>query len=824
MARRTARKGKEVADYRHEEATRPNNPPAGLAWQDTAPPPKRKWAYDPHLDPTLQWAGKQERTEFEVEAPSIHVHERLSTEAILSAVRKEPAQPSLFEDPELDQAKAIEFYEHEMGWTNRMVLGDSLTVMTSLLERERLGGQVQMIYIDPPYGINFNSNFQARISKRTQKEGADDSLTREPEQIQAYRDTWELGIHTYLAYLRDRLLVSRELLTDSGSLFVQIGPDNMHLVRVLLDEVFGPKNCCAVITVSKTAGHASRLLPEVTDFLLWYAKDASHAHYQQLFEERATDGNLGAYQYVETADGERRRMTDTERRDPASVVEAGGRIFRLDNITSPGYSPHKTVDFEFEGKTFHPGANNHWKLRVEGMTGLAKAGRLAVAGRTLSYVRYRDDFGGIARTNVWTDTGQAGFAQRKKAYVVETNPKIVERCIAMTTRPGDLVIDPTCGSGTTAWACEKLGRRWITTDTSRVALALARERLLTAKFDYFQLSEPERGIASGFEYRELPRVTASSIGYGEPEPPVKLYDQPLVDANKVRVSGPFTFEALSRYAFNPDEADTSSNGTNDASAEALDHVQVLLEALRAQGIPRQGGKPIPIESLDPIANAGFLQAEGTYCDDKGSERTFAVSLGPRFGSITATQINEAMHDAAGYHLVVFAGFAATAEAQAWIAKGKLGRSEVALLEANADLLVGDLLKNTSASQTFRLFASPDAEVRDADNDEVVIEVMGTDTFDASTGQVLSTNREGIAAWFLDQNYDGIVFHANQAFFPRASAWDQLQKALKGTLDTELMERLNSFESLPFKAGDHKRAAIRLVDDSGTTSEAVLELG
>lgn len=824
MAKKARTKVKEVADYRHDEATRPNNPPAGLAWQDTAPAPKRKWAYDPHLDPTLQWAGKDERVEVEVEAPSIHVHERLSTEAILSAVRKEPAQPSLFEDDELDKAKAIEFYEHEMDWTNRMVLGDSLTVMTSLLERERLGGQVQMIYIDPPYGINFNSNFQARIGKRTQKEGADDSLTREPEQIQAYRDTWELGIHTYLGYLRDRLHVSRQLLAESGSVFVQIGPDNMHFVRVLLDEVFGPGNCCAVITVSKTAGHASRLLPEVADFLLWYAKDAPLVHYEQLFEERSIEGNLGAYQYVETPDGDRRRMTPGERRDPGSVADAGGRIFRLDNITSPGFSPHKTVDFEYDGKAFHPGVNNHWKLRVDGMEGLAAAGRLSVVGRTLSYVRYRDDFGGIARTNIWTDTGQAGFAQRKKAYVVETNPKIVERCIAMTTRPGDLVIDPTCGSGTTAWACEKLGRRWITTDTSRVALSLARERLLTAKFDYYQLSEPARGVASGFEYRELPRVTASSIGYGQPDDPEKLYDQPLVDPGKVRVSGPFTFEALSRYSFSPDEAMHSANGAGESGTEALDHVQVLLDALRTQGIPRQNAKAIPIDTLDAIANAGYIQAEGTFTDDGGAERLFAVSLGPRFGSITNTQINEAMHDAAGYGLVVFAGFAATAEAQAWIAKGKLGRAEVALLQANADLLVGDLLKNTKASQTFRLFASPDAEVHKQDDGEVAIEVQGMDVFDAATGQVLSTNRDGIAAWFLDQDYDGIVFHTNQAFFPRSSAWDQLQKALKGTLDSALMEQLNSFESLPFKPGEHRRAAIRIVDDSGTTSEAVLALG
>src|SRR4051794_40561700 len=265
--------GKEVGDYRHENARRLNNPTAALAREDVAPVPKRTYSFDPHLAPELVWAGKAEQSELTVEAPSIHVHERLSTDAILKAAQQENAQIELFADPGLDRATQVEFYEHEMGWANRLILGDSMVVMTSLLERERMAGQAQLIYIDPPYGINYNSNFQARISNRSPREGDEKALTREPEQIQAYRDTWELGIHSYLTYLRQRLVATRELLADSGSIVVQIGPDNVHLVRALLDEVFGPENHCATITVAKTSQVTSSLLPEVADFLIWYARD-----------------------------------------------------------------------------------------------------------------------------------------------------------------------------------------------------------------------------------------------------------------------------------------------------------------------------------------------------------------------------------------------------------------------------------------------------------------------------------------------------------------------------------------------------------------------
>jgi adenine-specific DNA-methyltransferase len=681
-----------------------------------------------------------------------------------------------------------------------------------------MAGQAQLVYIDPPYGINYNSNFQARISNRAPKETDDATITREPEQIQAYRDTWELGIHSYLTYLRERLVVARELLSDKGSVVVQIGPDNMHLVRVLLDEVFGSHNHCATITVTKTSQVTAALLPEVTDFLIWYARDKPQVEYNQLYDRRSSDAAGGAYRWVDV-DGQRRKLTSEELANPTAVLAKGGRIFRLDNATSQGYSATKTVDFEYEGRRFHPGPNRHWLLRVEGMEGLAHAGRLRVVGNTLSYVRYLDDAGGVRRTNVWTDTGQAGFAQRKKAYVVETNAKIAERCVAMLSRPGDLVIDPTCGSGTTAYASEKLGRRWITVDTSRVALALARERLLTSKYDYYELVDRERGVDAGLIYQRFTWVTASSVGYGEKSDEVPLYDEARIEREKVRVAGPFTVEALSRYSDNPfdDRVET-------ASAEgAADHVAALLDALRRMGIPRKGAGPVPVITLEPLAGTSAVHAEGTFADAEGAVRRFAVSLGPRHGPITVAQVDEALAESPGYDLVVFAGFAVTAEAQQYLAPGKRGRVNVALLEANADLLLGDLLKTMKSSQTFRLFAAPEVTVHRDDDGEIRVELLGMDLFDAATGEVTSRNQDAIAAWFLDHDFDGSVFHVNQAFFTRTDAWEALGKALKDSIDESVVATMHSFSSLPFVPGSSKRAAIRVVDDAGQTSEAILDL-
>ena len=820
-------KKKEVADYRHEEATRPNNPSAALARDDTAETPKVKYEFDPHRDPELVWAGKAEQTEIEVDAPSLHIHERISAEAILRHAQREEAELTLFADPEMDRSKAIEFYEHEMGWANRLILGDSLHVMASLLERERMAGQVQMVFIDPPYGINYASNFQARVDQ-TQVGNKDRDLTREPEQIQAYRDTWSLGVHSYLTYMRERLLLSRELLASDGSIFVQIGDERSHLVRVLLDEVFGPECFVSQIAFRTKIPLRTTHVPNIYDHILWYSRTADAGRPAMKFHRLFVPRDVGEgtpFTSVELPDGSRRAMTKEERSNPGRLPK-GARPFRLTDLASAGRTESCVFPIELNGKTYPPPASGKsWKTNPNGMARLIEENRVAVAGTTPRYVFYQDDYPVQELANVWTDTqGATG-----KTYAVQTSDKVLERCILMSTDPGDLVLDPTSGSGTTARAAEKHGRRWIGIDTSRVAIFLSRQRMLSGAFPYFRLFDSEMGPAGGFIYRKASHTTLGSIARGEDADGEILFDEPKSDSGKLRVSGPFTVESLSRYGENPTAEDLKVpesliTGDEEAKGEdAGDHRDLLLDALRHHGIPVQGGIPLELESVEPVAGSGEIHAEATAKKGK-DEISIAVSIGPRYGPVTQIQVDDALDEAKGYDLVCFIGFAATAEVQKYLAPGKRGKVGVALVEANADLLLGDLLKNTSGSQTFRLFSSPDAEVKTAEDGEFVVELHGMDTYAAATGEVTSRNRNEIAAWFLDHDYDGTVFHVNQAFFTRADAWDALKKALKAEIDSEALEALNGFESLPFKPGESGRAAIRVIDDAGQTSEMVLELG
>jgi adenine-specific DNA-methyltransferase len=800
-----------VEDYEHSEAKRTNNPPAGLAHLDRDETPTKKLQYDPHLDPQMVWAGKAERLQADVPAPSIHVHEELSAQKIVGSIRKQRLQPALFDVSELDPAKAVDFYKHDMNWSNRMILGDSLVVMSSLIERERLAGQVQCVFMDPPYGIKYQSNFQPRVSTRSVSDGKDLDLTREPEMIQAYRDTWELGVHSYLTYLRDRFVVARELLNDTGSIFVQIGEENAHRVRALLDEVFGSENFVSQIPFVKTSGKGGALLDTVNDYLIWFARDREKIKYRQLWVPRSDRSLASGYQWVETKDGIRRRLTSAEMRGD---VEVQGRRFMTSSLVSPDVSS-STFAFEFEGVKYEPSRNTHWKTNEAGMRALADATRLIGIGKTLNYVRFEDDLSHVAITNWWNDTVESTFTVDKR-YVVQTYTKVIARCLMMSTDPGDLVLDPTCGSGTTAYVAEQFGRRWITIDTSRVAMAIARERLLTATYPFYELRDTARNVDGGFVYETLDRVTLKSIARGTGPDQITLVDRPKVVPKKVRVSGPFTVEALSRYALNPADSAPSTGPTVE---DAADHVETLLSALRTQGIPRPGSKPARIESLTALSGAGALQAEGIL-DRDGKKVKFAVSLGPRFGAVTMAQVSDALQEAIGFGMVVFAGFAVAADAQAQLATGKVGSADVALLLANPDLLAGDLLKNTSSSQTFRLYASPDVRLEKvADGWRATVE--GVDSFDASTGEVVSYGRAGIQAWFLDAEYDGRVFRVSQAFFPVSNGWEKLSRALRGTVDAELVQELHSWTSLPFEIPESGRIAVRVISDDGNAAEVIL---
>ncbi|HEV2471972.1 MAG TPA: site-specific DNA-methyltransferase, partial [Chthonomonadales bacterium] len=437
-------------------------------------------------DPYLEWAGKREELECLVDPVALQIHERISAQAILKVAARQDVPHSLFADPELDYREAVQFYQHDVDWSNRMILGDSLAVMASLARREALKGRVQMIYMDPPYGIRYASNFQSQVGNRDVKDKEED-LTREPEMIKAYRDTWNLGVHSYLSYLRDRLVLAKELLSDTGSIFVQIGDDNVHRLRAVLDDVFGPDSSIALIAFATTSAIASRLLGKSSDFLLWYAKDSGRVKYRSVFKRRALADDTGIrWTRIEGTTGERRPMTSKERGSEADELRATGLVHRSDNLTSQGSSETGRFEIAFEGHSFRP-AKGTWKTSPAGIARLRAAARFfAPTPNSLNYVRFYDDFPHSVFSNVWNDT-QTGAFTDEKVYAVQTATTVVGRCMLMTTDPGDLVLDPTCGSGTTAYVAEQWGRRWITIDTSRVAIAISRQRLLTARYDHYRM-------------------------------------------------------------------------------------------------------------------------------------------------------------------------------------------------------------------------------------------------------------------------------------------------------------------------------------------------
>jgi adenine-specific DNA-methyltransferase len=577
--------------------------------------------------PFLDWAGKAERLSFDVPTLPLFVHERLSTKAILETLkghaRDRQMELQLFADPQLPLHQQLEAYEHKGGWVNRLILGDSLVVMNSLLEYEGLGGQVQMIYIDPPYGVKFGSNFQPFIRNRDVRDGDDASMTREPEMVKAYRDTWELGLHSYLTYLRDRIQLARDLLAQSGALFVQIGNENVHHVREVLDEVFGAENFVSQITFRKTTGSTGEFIAGSVDFLLFYARNRERLKFIEVFRPKEwMPADAGAYSWLELPDGTRRRLSAAERTGMAPLPP-GARPYRLDNLQSQSVGRKKGLGaaswfpVELDGQSWLPSERSRWKTNEKGMDALKTARRLQATDGGLYYVRYHDDFPAMSFDDVWDDTVIAGFASDKR-YVVETSTKVVQRCLLLTTAPGDLVLDPTCGSGTTAYVAEQWGRRWITIDASRVPVALARQRLLTATFPYYELKESTRGPAGGFVYKRrqnqkgeevggiVPHTTLRSIATGEPPAEEVLVDRPEVDSKITRVTGPFVVEATI-----PTPVDIDGDGSEDTGAlDDASYVERMLEALRRNpSLQLPGNRTISLRNVRLPGQSLMLSAE-----------------------------------------------------------------------------------------------------------------------------------------------------------------------------------------------------------------------
>ncbi len=858
-------KKKPIEQYEHKGKQRVNNPPVGLVTPDTDPDvkagqAKKQYQYDPHLDPQLVWAGKAEHTSFEIPTVSLHVHERIDPRSIIEAVRKKNGnnyeQMSLFsgkdENPPLREA--IDFYKHRHNWSNRLIAGDSLLVMNSLLEKEGLGGQVQMIYIDPPYGIKYGSNFQPFVNKRDVKDGKDEDLTAEPEMVKAFRDTWELGIHSYLTYLRDRLLLAQGLLTESGSLFVQIGDENLHHVREAMDEVFGQENFFALITFKKTLPLGSAGLAGISDYILWYSRNRDQIKYRDLHVEKPIGEGTG-YTWIELLDGIRRKMTKEERVNPLRIPD-GARVFFTSALASSGYTPTCMYDFEFEGTVYRCG-NKSWRTHKEGMQRLIGIKRIMAPGNLPCFIQYHDDFPVQPIHNLWDDTHGA----TDLAYVVQTSNKVIQRCLLMTTDPGDLAFDPTCGSGTTAYVAEQWGRRWITCDTSRVATTLAKQRLMTSVFDYYELAHPEEGVGSGFIYKTVPHITLKSIANNEPAAQETLYDQPYPDNKRTRVTGPFTVEAVPAPAVRPldtvgtiHESPVQSDVSVARTGETLRQREYRDELLKS-GIRGKNGQYILFSRVEPMAGTRWLHAEAeTRPNEKGAKTVrepsppllhggdregvhrVVISFGPEHGPLEQRQVELAWEEAHSLKprpsLLVFAAFQFDPEAAKDIDAINPEKAGMTLLKVqmNADLLTDDLKKKRTSSESFWLIGQPDVKLKQIksgdEKGKYQVEVLGFDYYNTRTGTIESGGNEKIAMWLLDTDYDGRSLFPRQVFFPMAGeneGWSRLARNLKAEIDEELIEQYRGTISLPFEPGKHKRIAVKIVDDRGIESLLVRHL-
>ncbi len=823
--------------------------------------------------PFLNWAGKAERLSFDVPTLPLFVHERLSTKAIIDTLvsHKREKQQTMFElfgDPQHSVTdQVLRAYEHRDKWVNRMVLGDSLVAMNSLLHYEGLGGQVQMIYMDPPYGVSFGSNFQPFVRKRDVTHGDDEDMTREPEMVQAYRDTWELGLHSYLTYMRDRLLLCRDLLHPSGSIFVQISDENLHHVKEVLDEAFGGNNFVAIVPFrKKTMPLGSKLLEQMYDFILWYAKEKQDAQgrsivkYRKLFsvEPPTPDNDWCWYQL---ADGERHRMTTEQVMNP-NLLPEGARIYRLKSLEPSGVMASGQFDFEFEGKICKP-PRRGYGTDLNGMNALRDAKRLQPKGELLNYVLFYDDYPVTTLTSPWTDV----VGPQDKTYAVQTSTEVVRRCMHLTTDAGDLVLDPTCGSGTTAYVAEQWGRRWITIDTSRVPLALARQRLLTATFPWYELKDEPRGPAGGFTYVRkqnkkgeevggiVPHVTLESIANNEPPKEEVLVDRPEVDNKITRVTGLFCVEATI-----PTPVDWEAESIEDLGTASVEErgsfVDRMLEVLRkSPGLRLEGNRTVTLRNVRPPAKTLSLSAEALVdatapgqtpslkevvkeaAEENGkalplSGKPVAFVFGPENGAVSEKLVYEAAREAhaKSYSHLYVIGFAIQSHARELVEKClEVVGILATYVQATPDIMMGDLLKNMRSSQIFSVCGLPEVKVRrvkaktKAEAQSYEVELLGLDVFEPVTMQVQHRKGDDVPAWFLDTDYNALCFHVSQAFFPRTGAWESLKKALKGEYEESVWEHLAGTVSAPFEAGQHGQVAVKVIDDRGNELMVVEKL-
>lgn len=857
-----------VGAIKHDEEHRASIPTTELAGEESlvveSMTPEGRYAqfkheFDRGRDPELYWLDKYKNDDEETQSPDLRVdtrslyrHEEINPEMIINqlyAIKSDDnasGMASLFgnEMPKTmyeDEFQRItEYYKHNADWRNRLIQGDSLLVMNSLLQREGMAGRVQMIYIDPPYGIKYGSNWQMKLNNRDVKEN-DESLSGEPEMIKAFRDTWELGIHSYLSYLRDRLVLARELLTESGSCFVQISDDNVHLVRCLMDEIFGSENFCRQIFFKKTTGQATKLLTISGDYILWYAKNKEDIKYRQLYIPKDTK-QLDSYVFIESPDGNNWRKMTMEEINDNTKIPTGWRIFSSQNLRSQGFSSNCTCEYRYKDKIYFCGENNHWKTTPKGLDRLVELNRIIAKGNGINYKRYVDDFPVVPITEQWLDTAIAGFSGEDKLYTVQSAIKPIQRCLLMTTDPGDLVLDPTCGSGTTAYVAEQWGRRWITIDTSRIALNIAKKRLTTAVFPYYELFDKEHGnIRQGFVYKTVPHITLKSLANDlEPDEEI-LYDQPNEDKKKMRVAGPFTVETLQSFnVVNPDAIGVDErNETEDFQERVFAH-------LKSSGI-RNGAKneQAIFYNIEAVANP-YLHAKGYYKDAEGKERLAYFHIGPKFGSVSKRAVSEALKE--------FRGIALN-EGASWLCvlgfsfedninekDYNLGSFVVSKVRMHDDLMQDGLLKKDKGAGAFITIGEPDiALVEDEGGKTVHVEIQGLDIYDPIKDIVKPRSVEDIAYWEIDDDYNGEQFVVRGLHFCGGSkkefeAWRKglqsvapgknkkgIEKTLRIVFNEEMWDTLYDFRSHPIEKRAGRKIAVRVISQFGEESTKVLTI-
>jgi len=797
------------------------------------------------LDPQLVWKGKDlQMDELLTDAPPLYIQEKIHPKFIIDDLKndfakikvKEDEQSSLFGDfngiP--DGIDKTDFYSHSQNWTNRFILGDSLQVMASLAEREGLRGKIQTIYIDPPYGIKFNSNFQWSATSRDVKDGKAEHITREPEQVKAFRDTWRYGIHSYLSYLRDRLTISRELLAESGSCFVQIGDENVHRVRAIMDEVFGEENFVNEIHYKTNSGTTRKnSLKTSTNFLLWYSKNYDIMKFRRILTIRGIDTDM--YNQLLFDNLSVRSMTKKEKEDPL-LIPKNAKIYQTLPLHSMSAGEHSDR-FAF-GKKWSIPHNRSWRHSETGFERLLKANRIQESDSVLRSRFFHDDFPASEITENWTDTGP----ESNKLYVVQTSILPIQRCLLMTTDPGDIVLDPTCGSGTTAYVAEQWGRRWIAIDTSRVALALARARLMGAKYPYYKLEKND--IRYGFEYQKVPHITLKSIANNteideiwekyKDHPELEkqrqkeidasiaakaeletLYDKPLEDKKIVRVAGPFTVESVSPHRML--HIDETGNFTeNKNSDNSQDFSSIILENLKSAGVQQSHKEDkIEFESLE-LWPGKYICASGNF------GKKAAIFIGPEFGTVNRSQLVEAAKEAAEGNFDVLISCAFNYDAHC-TELSKIGKMQIIKARMNADLHLASDLKNTGKGNLFVIFGEPDIDII-KNKEQYQIKINGVDVFDPSNGEVRSSEINDIACWFIDTNYNGESFFVRHAYFlGQDTPYKQLKITLKSEINQEAWESLHSDMSRPFQKPETGKVAVKVINHLGDEAMKVFEV-